>query len=84
MRPATCCRVRESIIGIFNCLRNIRITESTRFEIRAESYKLFNRTQILSPSASIPDINDGPSVFAYVLSDNGAAREIQLARKFYF
>ena len=52
--------------------------------MKIESYKLFNRTQILSPSASIPDINDGPSVFGHVLSDNGTPRAIQLAGKFYF
>jgi hypothetical protein len=32
----------------------------------------------------ITDINDGPSVFGHVLSDNGTPRAIQLAGKFYF
>jgi hypothetical protein len=47
-----------------------------RFEVRIEFCNLLNRIQILSRSAIITDINDGPSILGHVLSDNGALREI--------
>jgi hypothetical protein len=59
-------------------LKETRITESTRMELRFEFYNLFNHTQFLNPNNNINSANFGRVTSART------PRLIQLAAKFYF
>jgi outer membrane receptor protein involved in Fe transport len=55
------------------------VTESKRFEFRAEFFNAFN-----TPTFSVPDSNVSDSTFGQVFSTSNQARIIQMALKFYF
>ncbi|MGO8788681.1 MAG: TonB-dependent receptor [Terriglobia bacterium] len=63
----------------FALLKNFRITDSKSLQFRAESFNLFNTPTYSAPSTSINVASGG-----VVTSTLNAAREIQLAMKFYF
>ncbi|HEY6293825.1 MAG TPA: carboxypeptidase-like regulatory domain-containing protein [Terriglobia bacterium] len=65
----------------FALMKDTRITESTRIELRFEFFNLFNHTQF-DPNGITTDINAGP-VFGQELAAYDP-RLIQLAAKFYF
>jgi outer membrane receptor protein involved in Fe transport len=55
------------------------VTESKRFEFRAEFFNAFN-----TPTFGTPDNTVGDSTFGQVFSTSNSARIIQMALKFYF
>lgn len=61
-------------------LKNIRITETTRFQIRVEAFNLFNNVNFFN-NTQFADVNS--SVFGQIQSA-GAARSIQFAGRFEF
>jgi Carboxypeptidase regulatory-like domain len=65
----------------FSLMKDTRITENTRMELRFEFFNLFNHTQF-DPSGITTDINAGP-LFGQELKAY-SPRLIQLAAKFYF
>ncbi|MGC2403961.1 MAG: carboxypeptidase-like regulatory domain-containing protein, partial [Acidobacteriaceae bacterium] len=59
-------------------LKNIKVTESTAFQFRFESFNLFNHTNLNAPSANV-----SISSFMQITSAN-SARQLQMAGKFVF
>lgn len=62
----------------FALMRNIRITEGTRLQLRAEAYNAFNHTNLSGANTNINSTSFGS------ISNNGDPRNMQLAAKFYF
>jgi hypothetical protein len=65
----------------FALMKDVKLTESTRIELRFEFFNIFNHTQF-DPAGIISDFNAG-SVFGSDLAARDP-RLIQLAGKFYF
>ncbi len=59
-------------------MRNIRITEATRLQLRAEAYNVFNHTNFDGANTNINSTSFG------TISNNGDPRNMQLAAKFTF
>jgi hypothetical protein len=62
-------------------MKDVRITESKRLEIRAEFFNVFNHAQFSNPSSAIGNILN--SSFGFITSAD-SARIGQVAAKFYF
>jgi hypothetical protein len=60
-------------------MKNFRITETTRFQFRAEAFNLMNRVNFSNPNGSM----SAGENFGRITSDV-SPRLIQLALKFYF
>jgi hypothetical protein len=65
----------------FQLTKQFQIWESTRIELRAEVYNIFNHANFNLPDGNF---SDGPGSFATISSIQGLPREVQLAAKFYF
>jgi len=69
----------------FSLLKNFKVTESKRFQFRAEFFNLTNRVNFFLPNATpflssgLPDPTAGK-----ITSTRTTARQIQMALKFYF
>lgn len=62
----------------FSIFKDIKTTESTRFELRMEVFNLFNHTQFKNPSGNVNSSTFGRVTTAF------DPRQVQLAGKFYF
>ena len=65
----------------FSLFKNVRTTESTHLQFRAEFFNLTNTPSFANPSFT--NFTD-PSTFGRITGTVGAPREIQFALKFYF
>lgn len=63
----------------FSIFREFPITESKRFEFRADAFNLTN-----TPTWGLPDSNYSDPTFGEITSTRSTEREIQLALKLYF
>jgi hypothetical protein len=61
--------------------RSFRVTETKRFEFRAEAFNFTNTPVFATPDTFLPD---GPGYFGVVSSTANTARQLQMALKFYF
>ena len=61
--------------------RSFRVTETKRFEFRAEAFNATNTPVFANPDTYLPD---GPGYFGVVSSTANTARQLQMALKFYF
>jgi hypothetical protein len=61
--------------------RSFKVTESKRFEFRAEAFNATNTPVFAAPDNYLPD---GPGYFGVVSSTANTARQLQVALKFYF
>lgn len=61
--------------------RSFRVTETKKFEFRAEAFNATNTPVFSAPDSYLPD---GPGFFGVVTSTANTARQLQVALKFYF
>jgi hypothetical protein len=61
--------------------RSFRVSETTKFEFRAEAFNATNTPVFAAPDSYLPD---GPGFFGVVTSTANTARQLQVALKFYF
>ncbi|HEX4007384.1 MAG TPA: TonB-dependent receptor [Acidobacteriaceae bacterium] len=61
--------------------RSFRVTDSKKFEFRAEAFNVTNTPVFAAPDTYLPD---GPGYFGVVSSTANTARQLQVALKFYF
>jgi len=61
--------------------RSFKLSESKRFEFRAEAFNTFNTPIMGYPDTYLPD---GPGFFGVVSYTANTARQLQMALKFYF
>jgi len=61
--------------------RSFKVTETKRFEFRAEAFNFTNTPVFATPDTFLPD---GPGYFGVVSSTANTARQLQMALKFYF
>jgi hypothetical protein len=64
--------------------KDIPVTESTRFELRLETFNTFNHANFSNPSGVVGSSNFGRIRSVQQITTNGAGRVVQLAGKFYF
>ena len=61
--------------------RTFKVTNTKRFEFRAEAFNVTNTPVFAAPDNFLPD---GPGFFGVVTSTANTARQLQVALKFYF
>lgn len=61
--------------------RTFKVTDTKRFEFRAEAFNVTNTPVFAAPDNFLPD---GPGFFGVVTSTANTARQLQVALKFYF
>lgn len=68
----------------FALLKDVRLTESKRLEIRAEFFNIFNHAQFYGNNNVQGFIDSGPATFGGIFNSSYSPRIGQLAAKFYF